>query len=196
MNAAAPAALAWRVLDVLAILAVLVAAWQGAYDYAGAVAITSPAGTVAFAAALLGSARFWGDVGTTAVALAYSFAIAAALGVFGGLVLGLWRYAADVTEPVLAALYTIPKVTLYPVILLLFGLGLSAKVAFGVIHGVIPVTLFTLAEDLKQMKLQVNVDEADVGQVREGQAASFTVSSYPNRRPLRRRAPTGSRPCC
>ncbi|MCI1190256.1 efflux RND transporter periplasmic adaptor subunit [Calidifontimicrobium sp. SYSU G02091] len=44
------------------------------------------------------------------------------------------------------------------------------------------VTLFTLAEDLKQMKLQVNVDEADVGQVREGQAASFTVSSYPNRR--------------
>jgi HlyD family secretion protein len=44
------------------------------------------------------------------------------------------------------------------------------------------VTLFTLAEDLKQMKLQVNVDEADVGQVRAGQAAAFTVSSYPNRR--------------
>ena len=129
MNAAAPAALAWRVLDVLAILAVLVAAWQGAYDYAGAVAITSPAGTVAFAAALLGSARFWGDVGTTAVALAYSFAIAAALGVFGGLVLGLWRYAADVTEPVLAALYTIPKVTLYREFIL-SGRGLGYQIAY------------------------------------------------------------------
>jgi HlyD family secretion protein len=44
------------------------------------------------------------------------------------------------------------------------------------------VTLFTLAEDLTKMKLQVNVDEADVGQVRDGQAAAFTVSAYPQRR--------------
>jgi len=43
------------------------------------------------------------------------------------------------------------------------------------------VTLFTLAEDLTQMKLEVNVDEADVGQVSEGQRATFTVSAYPNR---------------
>jgi HlyD family secretion protein len=44
------------------------------------------------------------------------------------------------------------------------------------------VTLFTLAEDLTKMRLQVNVDEADVGQVREGQRAFFTVSAYPNRK--------------
>jgi HlyD family secretion protein len=44
------------------------------------------------------------------------------------------------------------------------------------------VTLFTLAEDLAKMKLQVNVDEADVGQVKAEQAASFTVSAYPTRR--------------
>ncbi|HOM15084.1 MAG TPA: efflux RND transporter periplasmic adaptor subunit [Rubrivivax sp.] len=43
------------------------------------------------------------------------------------------------------------------------------------------VTLFTLAADLRQMKLQVNVDEADVGQVRPGQRASFTVAAWPNR---------------
>jgi HlyD family secretion protein len=43
------------------------------------------------------------------------------------------------------------------------------------------VTLLVIAEDLKRMKLQVNVDEADVGQVSEGQRASFTVSAYPNR---------------
>ncbi|MDF2465073.1 MAG: transcriptional regulator, Fis family [Ramlibacter sp.] len=43
------------------------------------------------------------------------------------------------------------------------------------------VTLFTLAEDLAQMKLAVNVDEADVGQVRDGQKATFTVSAYPSR---------------
>lgn len=43
------------------------------------------------------------------------------------------------------------------------------------------VTLFTLAEDLAKMKLEVNVDEADVGQVKAGQTASFTVSAYPQR---------------
>lgn len=41
--------------------------------------------------------------------------------------------------------------------------------------------LFTLAENLSQMELQVDVDEADVGQVRDGQKATFTVDAYPNR---------------
>lgn len=44
------------------------------------------------------------------------------------------------------------------------------------------VTLFTMAEDLTQMKLSVNVDEADVGQVKEGQSAQFSVSAWPGRR--------------
>lgn len=41
--------------------------------------------------------------------------------------------------------------------------------------------LFTLAEDLTQMELHVDVDEADVGQVREGQSASFNVDAYPDK---------------
>lgn len=41
--------------------------------------------------------------------------------------------------------------------------------------------LFTLAENLMQMELQVDVDEADVGQVKPGQDATFTVDAYPNR---------------
>ena len=41
--------------------------------------------------------------------------------------------------------------------------------------------LFTLAEDLTQMELQVDVDEADVGKVQPGQSAAFTVSAYPDR---------------
>ena len=42
--------------------------------------------------------------------------------------------------------------------------------------------LFTLAEDLTQMELNVAVDEADVGQVAAGLKAEFTVDAYPNRR--------------
>jgi HlyD family secretion protein len=44
------------------------------------------------------------------------------------------------------------------------------------------VTLFVLAEDLSQMQLRVSVDEADVGQVKPGQKATFTVDAYPGRR--------------
>lgn len=40
--------------------------------------------------------------------------------------------------------------------------------------------LFKLAEDLTKMELQVDVDEADVGSVREGQEATFTVDAYPD----------------
>jgi len=41
--------------------------------------------------------------------------------------------------------------------------------------------LFKLAEDLTKMELQVDVDEADIGSIREGQEATFTVDAYPDR---------------
>jgi len=44
------------------------------------------------------------------------------------------------------------------------------------------VTLFSVAEDLTKLRLQVYVDEADVGAVASGQVASFTVSAHPGRK--------------
>jgi HlyD family secretion protein len=43
------------------------------------------------------------------------------------------------------------------------------------------VTLFTVVEDLTRLRLDVSVDEADVGTLSVGQKASFTVSAYPSR---------------
>ena len=42
-------------------------------------------------------------------------------------------------------------------------------------------TLFEIAEDLRKMILQVNIDEADVGKVKIGQRVLFTVDAYPGR---------------
>jgi len=42
-------------------------------------------------------------------------------------------------------------------------------------------TLFTIAQDLRHMQVDTNVDEADVGRVKLGQAATFTVDSFPGR---------------
>jgi HlyD family secretion protein len=41
--------------------------------------------------------------------------------------------------------------------------------------------LFTIAQDLREMQVLVNVDEADIGRVREGQRVTFTVDSFPDR---------------
>jgi HlyD family secretion protein len=40
-------------------------------------------------------------------------------------------------------------------------------------------TLFTIANDLTQMQVQANVDEADIGQLKKGQLVNFTVDAYP-----------------
>lgn len=88
--------------------------------------------------------EFWGHARETATAFVQALGIALGGGLLIGLLLGGWRPAGQVFEPILIAIYSIPKVTLYPVVLLLFGLGMSAKVAFGAIHGIIPVAIFTL----------------------------------------------------
>ena len=41
-------------------------------------------------------------------------------------------------------------------------------------------TLFTIAQDLTQMQVVADVDEADIGQVAEGQRVEFTVDAYPD----------------
>jgi NitT/TauT family transport system permease protein len=133
-----------RAVDALVLIALALAIWQGLYEYAGDAAITSPLTTLGYAWSLVQTSNFWGHAQATLVAFAYSLVISIVLGVILGLALGFQRFAGDVAEPILVALYTIPKVTLYPLILLIFGLGVSAKVAFGVIHGVIPIILFTL----------------------------------------------------
>ena len=141
--AAAPARRG-RVLDRAVLLLLVLARWQALASWTQHVAIAGPIGTLAYLGVLAGSAGFWGHVEATVSAFLLAYAISAAAGLLLGLALGRWRFAGEVAEPVLAGFYTIPKVTLYPVVLLLFGLGMSAKVAFGVMHGLVPVTLFTL----------------------------------------------------
>ena len=41
-------------------------------------------------------------------------------------------------------------------------------------------TLFTIAKDLTDMQVIANVDEADIGQVKEGQRVTYTVAAYPD----------------
>ena len=118
--------------------------WELAYLVVGEVALRSPWETIRFLGNLMRTDVFWLHLADTLKAFAAALAIAVSLGLLIGFALGLHRLSGDAMEPMLVSLYSIPKITLYPIILLAFGLGISAKIAFGAIHGIIPVALFTL----------------------------------------------------
>jgi NitT/TauT family transport system permease protein len=130
--------------DGLLLIAALLLCWQIVYLRVGADVVSSPADTIWRAATLLLTRNFWTDAAGTGVAFAYACLIGIAGGMVLGLVLGLSRFAADVADPILGSVYSIPKITLYPIILLLFGLSPTAKIAFGVIHGIFPVAISTM----------------------------------------------------
>jgi NitT/TauT family transport system permease protein len=132
----------WR--GPLLMIAGLFAVWQGLYWAAGDIALRSPAATIRYTAILLSRETFWPHLLESARAFAAALAIAVSLGIAIGLALGFGRLAGQLFEPILVALYSVPKVTLYPILLLTFGLGISAKIAFGALHGFIPIALFTI----------------------------------------------------
>jgi NitT/TauT family transport system permease protein len=133
-----------RALRAAILIACLLAAWQALFWFAGESALTSPRDTIAYTLELLSSPSFYPHLLETAQAFAIALAIAISCGILIGFSLGLYRFAAEVGEPVLVALYSIPKITLYPIVLLAFGIGMPAKIAFGAIHGIVPVALFAL----------------------------------------------------
>lgn len=62
------------------------------------------------------------------------------------------------------------------------GVVISREVEEGqtVAAGFETPTLFTIARDLTEMQVVADVDEADIGQVEEGQRVTFSVDAYPN----------------
>ena len=129
---------------VLLILGIL-ALWELSHLALGASTLPSPWRTLRQVIALASDPDFRDSVAVTGLAFLWAILISVLGGLGIGVFLGARRLAGEVAEPILIALYSIPKITLYPVILLMFGLGISAKIAFGAIHGVIPVVIVTMA---------------------------------------------------
>jgi NitT/TauT family transport system permease protein len=130
--------------NTLTLIAAVLVSWQALYAIVGDVALRSPLQTFAFTAAFVATPQFAAHLAETGAAFGVALLIALISGLAIGFALGTSRFLGDVFEPVLVALYSIPKITLYPILLLAFGLGMASKVAFGAVHGVIPVALFTI----------------------------------------------------
>jgi NitT/TauT family transport system permease protein len=133
-----------RVADTIILVLGLLLTWQFLSLALGEYNVAPPVATMVRAGEMLRSPVFWGNAASTGIAFGLACAIATIGGVLAGLWLGLRRFAGDVADPILGTVYSIPKITLYPIILFMFGLTLSAKVAFAVIHGIFPIAIFTM----------------------------------------------------
>jgi NitT/TauT family transport system permease protein len=133
-----------RWTDYAILIAATLVLWQAAWYLAGSEALTPPIETVRRLAVLMDGARFWDHARASGVAFAFAGILALAGGLALGIAIGASPASHQILTPILSTLYSIPKIMLYPVILLVFGLGLSARVAFGAMHGFFPVALFAI----------------------------------------------------
>jgi NitT/TauT family transport system permease protein len=129
--------------DVAALIIAMVALWEALSLLIGARVLPSPLVTARHFVTAFARPSFLRDLAATGQAYAIALVLAMSGGVTLGLLFGGWRTIGETFEPVMHVLVAIPKVTLYPIILLLFGLGDAAKIAFGVLHGLPTVAIMT-----------------------------------------------------
>ena len=133
-----------RILDTAIIVVAILLAWQALHQLVGNTALPGPVPTLLYLAKFAPTARFAGSAWATLESFFYALILSYALGLFFGVWMGVHRLSGAVGEPILISLYTLPKLTLYPVVLLIFGLSTPGRVTFGAMHGVLPVALLTM----------------------------------------------------
>lgn len=88
---------------------------------------------------------------------AAGFVIAIALGIGIGLLLGVDRTLGEVFEPIILSSYAIPKIIFLPLLLVIFGVGISSKIANATLHAVFPIILNTLVGIREVNRVHVKV---------------------------------------
>jgi NitT/TauT family transport system permease protein len=133
-----------RVTDTLIIFAVMLLVWQAMHQIVGETALPGPLSTLIYLVKFVPTARFAESAWATLQAFILALILSYGIGLFIGIWMGIHRLSGAVGEPILISIYTLPKITLYPVVLLIFGLSLPGRVTFGAMHGVLPVALLTM----------------------------------------------------
>lgn len=127
---------------------VVVACWWVAAVALDSTVVPTPAEAVSGLREELGNPRFRTSVVETLQVLALSYLAAAGVGAIGGTLLGVRSFWSRALVPLVHALNSLPKVTLFPIFLLLLGLGDLSRGAFAFVCGVLP--MFIIAAEAAQ----------------------------------------------
>lgn len=93
---------------------------------------------------LFASGRIYPHLLVTLYETVAGLAISIALGIWIGFLLGVSRTLAEVFEPMILAAYAVPKIIFLPVLLAIFGVGLSSKIANAALHAIFPIIFNTV----------------------------------------------------
>lgn len=117
--------------------------WQAISFVVPRFSLSSPWETLETLVFLLGKSWFISHLSTTLyeTIVAYFFVILTGLTV--GVALGLSHFWGEVAEPYVVSIYSLPKVLLYPLFLIVFTVGTASKIAFGWFHGIFPLIILT-----------------------------------------------------
>lgn len=130
----------------LLVIAGLFLLWEGgARLYGDPLFICPPSQAVASLSELFADPKVVAALAVTFLELVTAFALSVAAGLAIGLVVGLQGFIRGSIYPVILLLYAIPQATVLPLVILIFGIGPAAKIAFGVSHGVFPIILAVVA---------------------------------------------------
>lgn len=94
---------------------------------------------------MLGSAGFWAALGSTLLRLAAGVLIGGGAGLMLGWLMGVNRPLQVALAPLVAALHPLPKLAIFPIVLVILGIGESSKVALVALTAFFPMLLNTLA---------------------------------------------------
>jgi ABC-type nitrate/sulfonate/bicarbonate transport system permease component len=115
--------------------------WQLATLFVSTSAMASPVET--WRATIEGITDGWlpTNLWITLRVVLQAFVVASVLGLLAGAWLGMSRFWGDVLSAPVVWLSALPKVTVFPIFLLVLGLGDSSRMAFGAFHGVFPLII-------------------------------------------------------
>lgn len=94
---------------------------------------------------LLSDPVFYRNLKVTAFETSASLAIGAGIGILVGIVLGANRFLMRAFEPYIYYLSPTPRIILFPVMIMIFGVGLASKIALGALSAFFAVALSTAA---------------------------------------------------
>lgn len=101
--------------------------------------VPAPDQTIRSLVSNLENGQYRGDLVATLVKIMVASGIAATLGIVAGTVLGLAKPLREALEPLVLITNGIPKIVVYPILLIVFGLGNVSQITMGVIFGTLPV---------------------------------------------------------
>jgi ABC-type nitrate/sulfonate/bicarbonate transport system permease component len=107
--------------------------------------ISSPSRIAQAGAALMADPDFWNDVRVSAREFIFGYVAAIVIGVPLGLLMGTSRRLSYIVAPFVDTLNAVPRVTLLPLLIIWFGIGIWSKVAVVFLGAVIPIVISALS---------------------------------------------------